>query len=609
MTRLLALAIVIGGLYWAQAVVVPITLAIFLTCLLSPIVTRLRRWHMGNTFAVVFVVLVTGLIFGSLGWLVKGEVTRLALELPTYTENIQDKVKSLRKIGEGEGMKRLEKMSEDISGEWQKVDPETDEETAEGKSDTLPQSAKEDIPAEDVATPSATPAVPPDIPPWLSRVLSIFRALLSSLGGLALALVLVVFMLLERETLRDRAIRLLGRSRMNATTKVLDDAGERITGYLMMQLAGNVTYGLAWGCALQLIGVDYAILWGVLAAIMRYLPFVGAPLAALMPIALSLAQFPGWTVPLTVVGVFLVLELIWNNVVETLLYGHTIGVSPVAMLVSAAFWAFMWGPVGVLLSGPMTVCLVVIGNHVRELEFLVVLLGDVATLSPKAYFYQRLMARDSDEASLLVLKGIKSDSPTAVYDDLLVPALVRAKQDRVARDLTPDDEEFIRQAIREIMDDLGEERNFLQLGVPDEESPTEPSDMKPMRFVLLACPAKDINDKLALEMLQQLLNPEQWNMEFRTSDTLATNLDAMVEQDEVAAVCIGALPPGGLAYARYLCKKVRTQYPDVKIIVGRWGLRHDVDSNRERLQEVGADSISSTLLETRDQLIAWRTSL
>lgn len=596
--------VVIGGLYWAQAVLIPVALAVFLVFPLAPLVTVLQRWHLGRIVSVVIVVLCAGLLLAGVLWVVKIEFTSLARELPTYTENIQDKVKELRQMSSGVGIERLGKLAQDINGEWQKSDENLDGSTTETPDEALPAvsqiSSPVEVPTKD---PPPAPEAKPEIIsqfPWMPAM----GSLVTALGGLALALVLVVFMLLEREDLRNRLIRLSGNGRMTVTTKALDEAGERISRFLLTQLAVNSSYGVTWSLGLLLIGVDYALLWGFLAAVLRYVPYLGPPLAALLPIALSLAQFPGWWQPLAVIGLFLSLELVSNNIVEPLLYGQSIGVSAVAMIVAAAFWTFLWGPIGLLLSGPLTVCLVVLGKHVPHLEFFAVLLGDAPALDADVSFYQRLLARDQDEAARLVRAHAKASPREQVYDELLVPALVYTTRDREREVLTETDEQFIHQATLEVLEDLAELHSAAAIEAAEERS-IGGARALPAKVHILACPARDHADTLALEMLRQLLNPAEWDMEVTVLETLTSELVAQVTTERSALICIGALPPGGLTHTRYLCKRLRARHPDLKIIVGRWGLKDDVELNREQLQEVGADLMATTLLETRKQLNDW----
>jgi predicted PurR-regulated permease PerM len=579
--------VVVTCLYWAQTVFIPVALAVLLTVLLVPLVAALQRRGLRRLPTVLLVVLLAGALLGGGVWLVAAEITSLASEVPKYTENIKGKVKSLRHLGQGSITSGLEKMIQEITKEW---NPPTA--SREGKHGDKPPIAEK---------PTAV-MLEPESPTWLARMPALLSSLLTTLGGLAFTLVLVVFMLLKREDLRNRLIRLVSQGQITVMTKALEDAGQRISRFLLMQLIVNATVGLAVGVGLLAIGVQYAFLWGFLAAVFRYIPYIGVWIAALPPIILSVAMFPGWAQPVLVIGLFLTIELTASNVIEPRLYGHSIGVSEVALLVAAALWAFLWGPIGLVLSSPMTVCLVVLGKYVPQLKFLDVLLGDEPPLDAHITFYQRLLARDQDEATQLVLAQAKASSPEQVYDDFLAPALNYAKRDRERDDLTEADEQFVLQAIREILEDLGERR--VAAAEADEAIHAEDRGnvSAPMPLRVLTCPARDQADRLALEMLRQLLDPAKWVVEIAPVETMASDLVTQVAEQAPALVCIGALPPGGLAHTRYLCKKLRVRFPKVKIVVGRWGLAGNVEANREQLQDAGADLTATTILETRSQL-------
>jgi predicted PurR-regulated permease PerM len=533
--------------------------------------------------------MLAGALLGGVGWLVTAQVTSLAGEVPKYTENIKGKVKSLRHLGQGSVTNGLEKMIQDITGQW-----------------NLPAGSQEgeggDKPAVSAAEKPTTVVLEPESPTWLARMPALLSSLLETLGGLGLALVLVVFMLLKREDLRNRAIRLVSHGQITVMTKALDDAGQRISRFLLMQLVVNSAVGLAVGLGLLALGVRYAFLWGFLVAVFRYIPYIGVLIAAVPPMILSLAMFEGWVQPLLVVGLFLAIELLANNVAEPRLYGRSMGVSEVALLVAAALWAFLWGPIGLVLSSPLTVCLVVLGKYVPQLKFLDVLLGDEAPLDALDTFYQRLLARDQDEATQLILTQVKTASPEQVYDDFLVPALNSARRDRDRDDLTESDEQFVLQATREILEDLGERREAATQAEEAIHAEDRGQASAPIRLRVLACPAHDQADRLALEMLRQLLDPAKWIVDVANVEMLTADLVAQMAKQAPALVCIGALPPGGLAHTRYLCKKLRARFPEVKIVVGRWGLTGSVEANREQLQDAGADLTATTMLETRSQL-------
>jgi hypothetical protein len=376
-----------------------------------------------------------------------------------------------------------------------------------------------------------------------------------------------------------------------------------------MQAVINACFGAALTLGLFVIGVKYAVLWGVLAAVLRYVPYIGAWIAAAFPIILSLATFDSWWAPLGVVGLVLILELTTANALEPLLYGQSMGISAVAQLVSAAFWAFLWGPIGLVLSAPLTVVLLVLGKNAPQLEFLEVLLGDEPVLSSDVVFYQRLLARDQDDATQLVIAEAKTTPPEQVFDELLIPALTYAKRDFAKDDLTQSDYEFALQTTSEVLEDLGERRSESsppEASIADTEAARSP---RRDRVRILLCPARDEADRLALVMLQQLLDDEKWEVEVTAVETLTSELVQRVAQEGRSVICIGSLPPGGLAHTRYLCKRLKAQFPSLKIIVGRWGLRGNVQSNRDDLKEAGADLAATTLLETRSQLESWYSIL
>jgi predicted PurR-regulated permease PerM len=621
--------VVVSCLYWAQKVFIPVALAVFLTFLLAPLVSALQRRGVGRTFSVVVVVALAMAPLGGVLWLVAAEVTSLARELPTYTDNIKGKIRSFRQMGPGSITGRLEKMIQDITGEWKSAATDAEENASQlvagastvtllgsslGQGPFLTSGAlfagrperPRDPSAEGTAlAPAKLPSMvlQPESPAWLAQLPAVLSPVVDTFGVLALALVLVIFMLLKREDLRNRLIRLVGDGRLTATTKAVDDAGQRISRFLLMQAVINVGYGLALAVGLFAIRVPHAWLWGLLAALLRYVPYLGTMITSVVVVTLSLAAFPGWVQPLLVLGLLGALELLTYNVIEPRLFSHSTGVSEVAVLVAAAFWAFLWGPIGLVLSNPLTVCLVVLGKYVAQLEFLNVLLGDEPALDADVSYYQRLLARDQDEATQLVLTQARTFPPESLYDALLLPALNYVKRDREREDLTEADEQYVLRATREIVEDLGERQAAAA------EAASAPADGSAAavrsRVHILGCPGHDEADQLGLVMLQQLLDPARWDVEILSIDMLSAESVARAGEKGPAVVCIGALPPGGLAHTRYLCKRLRARLPDAKIVVGRWGLKGNVEQNHEQLLEAGADQVETNLLETRDHLNSW----
>jgi predicted PurR-regulated permease PerM len=561
------IALVVAALYWLQAVLIPMALAVLLTFLLSPVVGLLQRRGLGRVPSVLVTVLLALSILGGIGWTLTRQLVTLADELPRYSQNIHHRIADLRGASKGGSMEKVQKAVEDVVGEIQKTD-------------TLGVTRQKPV------------AVVLEAPSILVHLPNLLQALASA----GIVAVLVIFMLLERRELRDRVILLIGYRRMTATTKALDEAGARISRYLLMQSIINGSFGVAVGLGLFLIGVPYAVTWGFLAAALRFIPYLGPFVAALLPLALSLAVFPGWLQPAMVAGLFLVLEPITGSVMEPWLYGQSAGVSHVGLLIALTFWTWLWGPVGLLMATPLTVCLLVLGKHLPSLGFIVVLMGDRPVIEAKARYYQRLLARDQDEAIDIVEAYVDTDGRESVYDTVLLPALYYAKQDQDRGLLNEGDAQFVGQATREILDVLAHDAPALS-----EKEPGDHPD--PDTLVrILGCPARDEADVLALEMVRSLLDPARYRMEVSRPGMLVAEVVAGVDQHRPALLCIGAVAPGGLSQARHLCKRLRSQCPELKIVVGRWGLHDEMDADREQLLAAGADCVETTVLDTQRAL-------
>ena len=561
------IALVVAGLYWLQAVLIPLALAVLLTFLLSPVVSTLQRRGLGRVPSVLVTVLLALSILGGVGWTLTRQLVTLADELPRYSLNIQHRIADLRWAGKGGSVEKVQKTVEDVVSAIQKTD----------KPGTVSQKP--------IAVVLETPSL-------LAYLPSLFQAL----GGAVIVAVLMFFMLLERRELRDRVILLIGYRRVTATTRALDEAGARISRYLLMQAILNGSFGLAVGLGLFLIGVPYAVTCGSLAAVLRFIPYVGTYSAALLPLALSLAISPGWLQPALVVGLFLGEQVVTNMVIEPWLYGQSAGVSRVALLVAVIFWTWLWGPVGLLLATPLTVCLLVLGRHLPALGFLVVLMGDRPVIEAKARYYQRLLARDQDEAADIVEEYVKANGRESVYDAVLLPALYYAKQDRDRGLLTEADAQFVGQATREILQILA-----LDAPVPSESDTRDLSASDPgadPRVWIVGCPARDETDALALEMVRQLLDPARFRIQLIGASMLTAEVVTWVDLHRPALVCIGAVAPGGLSQARHLCKRLRSQSPELTIVVGRWGLHDEKDADRQHLLAAGADYVETSVLET-----------
>ena len=574
---LIGFLLAVGALYWAQAVLIPVALAILLTFLLTPIVSAIQRAGLGRVPSVTVVVVLAFSVLAAAGWAIALQVTRLADDLPSYRHNYEHKISDLRSVGTGTFLSKVQSAAHEVLGEIQ----------------------KEEVPAEPGEKPVPVVVTSP----------SLVWQLPSLLGGLAsagLVFVLVIFMLLERQELRNRLIRLIGYGRVAVTTKALDEAGSRITRYIGMQSLINSTYGLGIVIGLLVIGLPYALLWGFLAAALRFIPYVGSWIGTALPFALSLGAFPGWFEPLLVAGLFVVLELACNMLLEPLLYGRSAGVSQVALLVTIAFWTWLWGPIGLILATPMTVCLVVLSKHVPELEFIYVLMTDEPVMEPDVSLYQRLLAGDEDEATELVEDYLGEHSLEEIYDGLIIPALSYARRDHVHGKLGEGEERFVVATVRDIVDELGG-RAALAGKQHDDASggdarPTAPENAEATPALVLGVAAASAADELGLGIFRQLV-AGSCCFEVGSRRMLTSEIATLVEARTPAVVCIAALPPGGLAQARYICKRLRARFPNLKLIIGRWGPGQVPEEERQLLSGAGADGVGATLLESRTQLL------
>ena len=572
--------LVIASLYWAQAVLIPVALAMLLTFLLSPVVGALERLALGRLPSVILVVVLAFSLLGGIGWIVTLQFGSVANELPTYRKNIREKIADIREAGKGGALEKVQETAEEVKEEFQKTDEPA---RLTEKPRQVVVSAEES---------STFWPIPLAIGPMVERFASA-----------GLVIVLVIFMLIQREDLRNRLIRLAGYGRLTVTTMALEEAGQRISRYLLMQTVINSSFGLAVGLALYLIGLPYAILWGFLAALLRFIPYAGPFAAAIVPSALSLAVFQGWLWPIVVVGLFLTLELLNNMVLEPLLYGESAGVSGVGLLVAIAFWTWLWGPVGLVLATPLTVCVVVFGKYVPQMDFIGVLMSDQPAMESNMSYYQRLLAMDQAEAAEIVEDYLKSHPAEQIYDGVLIPALTYTRRDRELGRLTEEGEQFVFRATREILEDLNslmpksspEAVDAEKAGIAADDSTAALPTVR-----VLGCPARDEADGLALHMFRRLLDSTRYEVEVMSDAVLTAEVVALIGEKSPALLFIATVSPGGLAQTRYLCKRLRARFPNLKIAVGQWGMG---GGDRSSILLAGADKVGITMIETRDQMM------
>lgn len=564
-------AFVIGIAWLGREVIVPLALAALLTFLLIPLVDRLQRW-IGRVAAVILTML---LILGgtiAAGWSISHQAVDLANRLPDYKENLRAKLQSIQ-MPSGGGFKRLSDTFEDL---------------------------KKDLPAglgakpEEKAKPTTAPPAAPlpvkvmdDSPGHsLELIQSLASPVLGPLGTAALVLLLVTFMLLKHEDLRSRFIRLMGQGRISSTTRALDDAGMRIRRYLLMQLVVNLTYGFALCVGLYFIGVPNALLWGALAAGLRFIPYIGPWIAAAFPMLLSLAVSPSWLTPALTLGLFIAIELVTNNVLEPWLYGSSTGVSSMALIVAAVFWTWLWGPVGLVLSTPLTVCLVVMGRHIPQLSFLSVLLSEEDALTPAEDFYHRLLRRGEHDESDQIEAYLKENSLNDLYDSVLIPVMIAAEEDYARGMVEEEQREWVVRALRSIVEDL------------DHGGPAPGGDSSSQPVCRVYClPARAERDELVGAMLANALHHEGFDARHAVGRKMAKELITQFSDDPTDIVFISAVEPTTANHARALCEKIRASVPDQKVVVGLWGRTGDIEEVSEDLKLSGADEVFATIAE------------
>jgi predicted PurR-regulated permease PerM len=591
--RVVAAVAVIAALYFARVVFIPLALALLFSLLLTPVVAFLERIKLPRVLAIFLVVVTLVSLMGLMAWQTSQQFVDLASQLPKYKKTLQDKIHVL-KGSSGQSLNKASDTVKEFEQEILTATPGSENETRKAPP----------APGSSPSRPLAVEVVPPTNP------LGSVENVVGPLATAGAVIIFTIFMLIGREDLRNRLIRLVGGGRLNVTTQALDETTHHINRYLFLQLVVNASYGVVIGTALHFIGIPNASLWGVSAAILRFLPYVGPPMAALMPIVLSLAVFPGWHHALATVGLFLVLELMVANFIEPLLYGAHIGLSALAILVAAVFWTLIWGFPGLVLSTPLTVCLVVVGRYVPSLSFLNVLLGDEPVLSPQAQYYQRLLATDENEARQVLGRYLKEEkSLEDLYSSVVIPALSLAEQDRHRNELDEDAQNFIYQSTREIVEELADiPPEQSAEGTAQNASELSRTNRETGRIDVLCIPARDDADDVVAMLLSQLLERQGHRAESipigATSEMLSEVADANPD-----VVCISALPPFALNHARALYTKLRARSPELHIVICLWHFEGDLQRAASRLKLAKDHGFLTTLAEVLQHITSRTTTI
>ncbi len=588
---LFMLAAVVLILYFAREIFVPLALALTLSFVLTPLVTLLQRARLGRVAAVLIVVLLSVGGAAGVGYMVGAQLLEVANDLPGYRDNIRAKIAAIHAPAGGaigkatQAVKEIGKELSDSTHTQVGAPPVLDRN----------QKGRRIIPNTQTTQPTPVQIVEPEND--LKYLKEWAMPALKPLGMAGVVLVFTVFILIKREDLRNRVLRLAGLGQLNLMTQALDDGAQRISRYLMMQFLVNAAYGLVFGLGLFFIGVPNALLWGVIAGVLRIIPYVGALTAAALPFVLALAEFNTWLPPVLVVVLYVVLEGALGNFIEPWLYGAHTGVSSLALLLSTVFWTILWGWAGLILSTPLTVCVILLGRYVPHLEFLHVLLGDEAPLTPDAQFYQRLLAMDSSEARTIAETYLKEHPLVDLYDTVFIPALAMAEQDRHKGALDETRETFIFLSTGELVAELADHNTTAPALV------TETSGSPRTRIIAL--PAHDAADEITAGMLAQLAEQQRYSaLAFPAGSPWEDSLKPL-SLGPADVVCIAALPPFAFTHARKVCQRVRSLWPNVRIIVAIWGFGGDTARARERFGGGRPDRLLTTMAATVAQIADW----
>jgi predicted PurR-regulated permease PerM len=584
----------IAALYFAREILIPLAFALILTFVLTPVVALLQRARIGRVPSVAVSVLVTIVAAGCVGWIIATQLVDVAKDLPRYRQNIQAKMEAFRVPTKGPlglAANSLKDIAQELSS------------PAAPSPGPIPPVRNR----EQGAAPS-TPGLPVPVqimqPPagGLEYLRDMVQPVLRPLGMTGLVLIFTVFMLIQRFDLRHRLFRLAGLGQINLMTQALDDAAQRVSRYLLMQGLVNAGFGTLFGFGLYCIGVPYPALWGVIAGLLRLVPYVGTMIAATLPIALSLAAFNSWAPPLLVFLLFAGLELITANFLEPWLYGANTGISSLALLVAVIFWTVLWGPAGLILSTPLTVCVVVLGRYVPQLSFLHILLGDEVVLGAEAQIYQRLLAMDQPEAHAIVERFLKEKSLVDLYDSVLIPALNLAEQDRHKGAIDTTREEFLFLSINEMITELSEYQPAHDSS-PAEDAAAESGPTERLSARIICLPANDRADEVTAAMLAQLLEQAgHAAVSLPVAHASLVEMLALLEIKPDDVICISALPPFAFPPARTMCKLIRERFPKLKIVVGVWGFGGDAEKAKARFERTQPDRLLTSLAQALEQI-------
>jgi predicted PurR-regulated permease PerM len=594
---IILIALALAGLYFAREVLIPLAMALTLNFLLTPLVIQFEKLRLRRVPAVILVLIMTSTLIGGVGWIVTRQVISVVNDLPNYTDNIRDKMDSLHAPAGGEIGQTLSSLKE-IGAAFA---PET---APNGQAPSLVHGTRRTREAEKLRQTEENKPTPVTVVAPAETTQQYVGELLSPvakpLGMLGMVLIFTIYMLMKREDLRNRLLLLAGIGQLNIMTQALNDAAERISRFLVMNVLVNAAYGVIFATGLYLLHVPNATLWGALLAILRMIPYVGTVMVGGATMIYTLAIFASWWHPLWVFLLFAVLELIIANFVEPHLYGSHTGISALALVTMALVWTLLWGWPGLVVSTPLTVCLIVFGRYLPQMSFLHILLGDEAELAPEAKFYERLLATDQTEAHHIADRFLESHNLADLYDNVLIPALTMTEQDRHKGVLDEVRCSYLFQSATELIAELTDYRSPASPVVMD---PPCPPQSAPARIIPVVCvPASDQADEIAATMFAQLLEQCGHKTLLLPGGALSGEILSRLAEEGETILCISAVPPFAFSHARKLTLRLRQSLPENRIIVGLWGSEGDKDKLRERFGQARPNVVVGSLSEAMEQV-------
>jgi predicted PurR-regulated permease PerM len=571
LTALAVGVVVVAALYFGQEVLLPVTVAVLLSFVLSPLVNGLRKLHVPHVVAVVFSVTVALGLIGGVAALVGSQLVDVAADLPRYQSTIEAKIDTVR----GATVKRLSSFTASMRGALHE---------ASQQPSSAPPAEEQNNPPKEKPVPVEVHNPPPDP---LTIAQSILRPLLHPLATAAIVFVVAIFILLQRDDLRDRLIRLLGTRDLHRTTLAMDDAAGRLSRYFLVQLGINAGFGFIIAVGLYLIGLPSPILWGIMASLLRFVPYVGSWVAAAGPVLLAAAVEPGWIKAISVAGLFLVTEPLIGQFLEPLLYGRSTGLSPLSVVISAIFLGWLWGLIGLIISTPITLCLVVLGRHIEQFAFLQILFGDRPALTKSETFYQRILGGETDDLQEQAEEALKKTGLSAYYDEVAMPGLELAARDLARGVLTDLQLQRIVETIAALVAEIGPQ--------PDEEAETKSETDSATHARTIRCVVgRSELDFAAATLLAHLLSRKGRRAEVVASPAVSRGNIGNFSTEGVSALVVCYVDfSGATAPLRFLLRRLRQRLPEAHLFMAVWPEDHSLVHDQDLQNGVGVTCATS----------------